>query len=252
VAEAVRIDAGERRKELLWRAGLVLAVAFLVWSARDLRWEIVWNAAPFLLRALGVSWLLTIVSVGIGLVAGVLLAALRLRGPPGLRHLAVGYIELVRATPQIMVIFWVFFSAGTLTGVRLTAWPAAVVALSTIASAYLAEVIRAGLMSVPKIQHESAWSTGLSPRQAFLHVALPQALRNMVPALIAHVVMMFKITSLVYVIGLIDFFRATILVNNREFAPYELYVTMAVVYFVCCGALSFLVRRMDPKYTLQS
>ncbi|MGE0725609.1 MAG: amino acid ABC transporter permease [Alphaproteobacteria bacterium] len=249
------LDAGfldERRKELLWRVGIAVALAALAWSLRDLKWSVVWNAAPFLLRALGVSWLLTILSVAIGMVAGILLAALRLRGPPGLRHLAVGYIELIRATPQIMVIFWVFFSATPLTGVRLTAWPAAIIALSMIASAYLAEVIRAGLLSVPKIQHESAWSTGLSPIQAFVHVALPQALRNMVPALIAHIVMMFKITSLVYVIGLIDFFRATILVNNREFAPYELYVTMAAVYFVCCGALSLLVRRMDPKYTLQS
>ena len=250
MADALRLD--ERRKELLWRLGIAVALAALVWSLRDLRWSVVWNAAPFLLRALGVSWLLTIISVASGMVAGVLLAALRLRGPAGLRHLAVGYIELIRATPQIMVIFWVFFSAGTLTGVRLTAWPAAIIALSMIAAAYLAEVIRAGLQSVPRIQHESAWSTGLSPIQAFVHVALPQALRNMVPALIAHVVMMFKITSLVYVIGLIDFFRATILVNNREFAPYELYITMGAVYFVCCGALSLLVRRMDPKYTLQS
>ena len=72
----------------------------------------------------------------------------------------------------------------------------------------------------------------------------------MLPALIAHFVMMFKITSLVYVIGIIDFFRAIILVNNRDFAPYALYTTMAVGYLVCCWALSWLVRRLDPKYTL--
>ena len=102
------------------------------------------------------------------------------------------------------------------------------------------------------MQRESAYATGLSAAQAFTRIVLPQALRNMLPALIAHFVLMFKITSLVYVIGLIDFFRAVILVNNREFAPYALYTTLAVGYFVCCYALSWLVRRLDPKYTLTS
>ncbi|MCC7274526.1 MAG: amino acid ABC transporter permease [Alphaproteobacteria bacterium] len=243
---------GERRKEVLWRLALLAILGFVAWSLRDLRWSVVWEASPFLLRALGVSWLLTIVSVAVGMVAGTVLAAARLYGPPGIRHLAVGYIELIRAVPQIMVIFWVFFSAPKLIGMKLSAWPAGIVALSMIASAYLAEVIRAGLASVPRIQHETAWSSGLGATQTFVHVALPQALRNMLPALIAHFVMMFKITSLVYVIGLIDFFRAIVLVNNREFAPYELYLTMGAVYFVCSWALSLLVRRLDPKYTLQT
>jgi ABC-type amino acid transport system permease subunit len=79
---------------------------------------------------------------------------------------------------------------------------------------------------------------------------LPQALRNMVPALIATIVMMFKTTSLIYVVGITDFFRAVILINNREFEPVALYTTLAVGYFVCCWLLSWLVRRFDPKYVL--
>jgi glutamate/aspartate transport system permease protein len=121
-----------------------------------------------------------------------------------------------------------------------------------IAAAYLAEVIRAGLASVPPVQRESAYAAGLTPAQSFVFVVLPQGLRNMLPALVAHLVMMFKITSLVYVIGLIDFFRAVILVNNREFAPYALYMTMGAVYFLCCWAMSLVVKRLDPKYTLVS
>jgi ABC-type amino acid transport system permease subunit len=113
-------------------------------------------------------------------------------------------------------------------------------------------VIRAGLASVPPVQRESAYAAGLTPAQSFVFVVLPQGLRNMLPALVAHLVMMFKITSLVYVIGLIDFFRAVILVNNREFAPYALYITMGAVYFLCCWAMSLVIRRLDPKYTLVS
>ena len=119
-----------------------------------------------------------------------------------------------------------------------------------IAAAYLAEIVRAGLTSVHKVQTESAYVTGLNSRQIFLYIVLPQALRNMVPAFIANFVMLFKITSLVYVIGMIDFFRAVVLVNNRDLAPFALYTAMAVVYFICCYALVLLVRKLDPKYDL--
>jgi len=85
-------DAGlsERHKAILWWAGLLATLAGVAWLCRDFRWPVVWQSAPFLLRGLGISWLLTLVSVGIGMVAGIALAAARLAAPPGLRHLAVG------------------------------------------------------------------------------------------------------------------------------------------------------------------
>jgi His/Glu/Gln/Arg/opine family amino acid ABC transporter permease subunit len=201
------------------------------WLVRNFRWGVVWLAAPFLLRGLVVSWELAIISVLIGLAVGTFLAACRLYGRVGVRHAAVGYIELIRSIPQVMIIFWIYFSVPALTGAVLSAWPAALIALSMIASAYLAEVVRAGLMSVPRVHRDSAYASGLSAVDTFLRIVLPQALRNMLPALIAHIVMIFKVTSLVYLIGLVDFFRATILVNNRDYAPNALYLTMALVYF---------------------
>jgi His/Glu/Gln/Arg/opine family amino acid ABC transporter permease subunit len=220
------------------------------WMVRDFHWAVVWRASPFLLRGLAVSWELAIVATLIGLGAGILLAAARLYGYAGLRHAAVAYIELIRAIPQIMIIFWMYFSVPPLTGMTLNPWTAALIALSIIASAYLAEVVRAGLMSVPLVQRESAYSAGLAAYDTFLLVVLPQAFRNMLPALIAHIIMIFKVTSLVYLIGLVDFFRATMLVNNRDYAPGALYLTMALVYFCCNFFLSLLIRRFDPKYTL--
>lgn len=237
-------------KERLWRISLVGAACIVIWLVKDLRWGVVWNAAPMLLKGITTSFLLAISSVTVGMVLGILLAAARTSGPIGIRHLAVGYIEVVRAIPQLMVIFWIFFTWPAVTGQGMSPWAAAFLSLTVIASAYLAEVVRAGIETVPRIQKESAFATGLSPRQAFVRVVLPQALRNMLPALIATFVMMFKITSLVYVVGIIDFFRSVIIVNNRDFAPYALYLTLAVVYFICCYALSWLVRKLDPKYTL--
>ncbi len=231
---------------VFWLAVLLASA----WLLRGLRWGVVWQAAPFLLRGLAVSWELAIASVLIGLVSGTLLAAARLYGYGGIRQAAVAYIELIRSIPQIMIIFWIYFSVPRLTGAVLNAWPAALIALSLIASAYLAEVVRAGLMSVPKVHRESAYAAGLGATDIFLRIVLPQALRNMLPALIAHIVMIFKVTSLVYLIGLVDFFRATMLVNNRDYAPYALYLTMALVYFCCNFLLSALIRWFDPKYAL--
>jgi His/Glu/Gln/Arg/opine family amino acid ABC transporter permease subunit len=236
--------------KLAWYACAVAALLLGIWSARDFGWQVVWDASPFLLRGLGVSWLLAISSVVIGMVAGIILAAARLYGIWGVRHAAVVYIEIIRAVPQIMVIFWVYFTMPVLTGAAMNAWPACILALSMIAAAYLSEVIRAGLVSVPQIHAESAYSAGLDRVATFIHIVLPQALRNMLPALIATFIMMFKLTSVVYIIGLIDFFRAIILVNNRDFAPYALYLTAGVVYFACNYSLSLVIRRFDPKYTL--
>ena len=98
-------------------------------------------------------------------------------------------------------------------GHNMSPWTGAVVSLTMIASAYLAEVVRGGLLSVPKIQSESATVIGLSRTQTFICVLLPQACRNMLPAFITTLVTSFKVTSLVYVIGLIDFFRAASLAD---------------------------------------
>ncbi len=223
-----------------------------IWLVRGFRWGVVWQTAPFLLRSLGVSWELAIISVLIGLAAGTCLAAARLYAFAGLRHAAIFYIELVRSVPQIMVLFWVFLGLPRLTGYVMGPWLAATIALSMVASAYLAEVVRAGLLSVSKVHRESGYATGLGASQTFIYIILPQSLRNMLPALIAHIVMIFKLTSLVYLVGLVDFFRASILINNRAFAPYAIYLTMAIVYLLCNLLLSLLIKRFDPKYTVSA
>jgi His/Glu/Gln/Arg/opine family amino acid ABC transporter permease subunit len=252
IAAAAGVERPRWSQEAIWRAGLLCAVLAGLWAARDAGWDVVWNARSLLLEGLANTWLLTILSVSIGLPAGILLALGRIKGPPGMRHLAAVVVELVRAVPQLMVIFWVFYTWPAMTGRSVSGWAAGVVSLSLVAAAYLAEVFRAGVASVPRVQAESAYATGLSSTQAFLRVVLPQAARNMLPALISCVVMMFKTTSLVYVVGIVDFFRAVIIVNNRDFAPGALYLTMGAVYFLCCWALTALSRRLEPKYTITS
>lgn len=233
-----------RRLELLFLGGALICAAILV---RDYRWSVVVEAAPLLLTGLWYSWVLTITSVLIGLPAGIVLALLRTRGRRWSRWLAGSIVEVIRAMPQLMVIFWVYFAIPSLTGVKIPSWPAAIISLSVIASAYLAEVVRGGLNAVPITLHESGYATGLSRFQIMVHIVIPQALRVMIPALISHIVMMFKITSLIYIVGITDFFRAVVLINNRVFEPVPLYIVLALGYFICCYALSLLVRRFDVE-----
>lgn len=244
------ITTNYRMKSLGWNLAIVAILLWVAWQSRGFRWNVVWQNWHFLLKGLANSWILTILSISFGMLAGILLAAGRMYGARGVRNIATVVIEAIRAIPQLMVIFWVYFTSPILTHKVLDSWLAALIALSLIAAAYLAEVVRAGLISVPRVQNESAYATGLNPKQTFIFVILPQALRNMLPAFVATFVMLFKITSLVYVIGVIDFFRAATLVNNRDIAPYALYTTLVVVYFICCFVLSSVIRKLDPKYDL--
>ena len=238
------------RQLLLWRVGVVAVVCYFVAKIPIHEWQMVAPSWRFLLTALGRSWLLAIIAVGAGALAAVPLALLRVYGPPGLRHAAVAAIEAVRSTPELMIIFWVYFTWPLLIGNQVTAWNAAIGSLSVIAAAYLAEVIRAGLYSVPAGQIEAGLSSGLSSLQTFLDIVLPQALRNMLPALIAQLVALFKTTSLVYAIGVMDFFRAVTVTESAVFAPYALYAILGAGYYLSCFGITRLVRWFDPKYQL--
>ncbi|CAN1549360.1 HisM ABC-type amino acid transport system, permease component [Burkholderiaceae bacterium] len=239
-----RIQTRRRRTEVVL---LLVALAIFIFIVKDYRWSVVVDAAPLLAQGLAFSWFLTIASVLIGLPMGIVLAILRTQKIKPIRIAAVAIVEIIRATPQLMVIFWVYFALPSLTGVRIPSWPAAVFSLSIIAAAYLAEVVRGGLNAVPHILIESGYATGLSRFQILRHIVIPQALRTMIPSLISHIVMMFKLTSLIYIVGITDFFRAVILINNRVFEPLPLYTMLAIGYFVCCYALSRLVRRFDVE-----
>ena len=202
----------------------------------------------FLLTAFGRSWLLALIAMAAGGAASVPLAAMRVYGPRWLASAATLLIEAIRMTPELMIVFWVYFAAPVMTGSNVTAWNAATWALALIAASHLAEVIRGGLLSVGPGQREAAAALGLSPVRAFALVVLPQALRNMVPALIAQFVALFKTTSLVYAIGVMEFFRAVSVTNNAIYDPYALYSLLAIGYFVSCWAITLVIRRLDPAY----
>lgn len=227
-----------RSKERIWKAILVIATIAFIWSIKDLRWAALWPSAGFIAKGLGASILLSIGSILAGLVVAVPVAAARVYGGVLLRFLATGFIEIVRCTPELMVLFWIYFGIPRMTGSPINGWVAAIAAMVLIAAAYLAEVIRAGLFSVNSGQWEAGRSSGLSDYHVFVKIILPQAIRNMIGALLSQSVMLFKTTSLVYIVGVIEFFRAMQIVNNAVYAPFATYALLAIVYFLCCALIS--------------
>lgn len=202
---------------------------------------------PYMLQGLQLTFLLALVGMSGSLVGGTVLAVLRLSPYRVLRWPAAVYVDVVRMIPLIMVIFWIFFLLPILTGHPVSATSAAMIALVAFNSSYMAEVVRAGLMSVPKGLGEAARSSGLSYFQNLFLITFPIAFRNMLPAIVSRFIALFMGTSLAYVIGVTEFFGAANNINNRIFRPFEIYLFVAIVYFVCCWSLSLLSRWIERR-----
>lgn len=206
----------------------------------------------YLLGGLGTTLALAVLSFAGCMVAGTALALLRLSPWRWLRWPAALYIDLMRMVPLIMVIFWFFFLLPILIGRPIEAFAAGLAGLVAFHSTYIAEVIRAGIQAVPRGLTEASRSSGMSYRHSMRHVVLPVAVRYMLPALVNRFVALFMGTSLVYVIGVTDFFRAAANVNMRVFRPYEVFVFVALVYFVFCYSLSRLGMYLERRLAVGS
>lgn len=209
--------------------------------------DIVLRNLPYMLRGLQLTVLLAVVGLAGSFAVGTLLAMLRMSPWRALRWPAAVYIDVVRMVPLVMVIFWVFFLIPKLSGQPVTPVSAALIALVGFNASYMAEVIRAGIQTVPFGLVEAARSSGLSYVQAMSRIVLPIAFKNMLPAIVSRFIALFMGTSLAYIIGVTEFFRAANDINNRVFRPYEIYTFVAIVYFVFCYALSLLGRSLERR-----
>ena len=157
------------------------------------------------------------------------------------------YVEFFRGVPLVMVIFWMWFILPVVLGTGIPEFGVALAAFVIFEAAYLGEIVRAGIQSVPRGQVEAATALGLGGRQTMRQVILPQALRNMLPSLVNQFIVLFKDTSLASIIGFMDLTKAAQVVNNREIRPFELYLFIAVVYWACTYAMSRYARHLERR-----
>ena len=233
------------------------------WSRRLAGW--LWFAMPFIIFALVagtdlsrwgglfLTFMLTIVGIVASFPIGVLLAlGRRADGLPAVKYACIAFIELVRGVPLITVLFLASL-ALPLVSPQLDTVPQAVramVAITLFSAAYLAENVRGGLQSIPPGQAEAARALGMNPVQVTLFITLPQALRAVIPALVGQCIALFKDTSLVAIVGLLDLTKsADSVVAQAEYIGLrrEVYVFISVIYFVFSYAMGYVSRKIEQS-----
>ncbi|MBX9812502.1 MAG: amino acid ABC transporter permease [Burkholderiales bacterium] len=220
--------------------------------------DVIQRSLPYLWQGMLFTLGLTFLAMIGGIFLGTLLALMRLSGFRVLNMPAGGYVNLLRSTPLILVIFWFYFLvplaikkiSGDAYAQGIGPFYSALIAFTMFEAAYYCEIIRAGIQSVPRGQVQAAYALGLTYRQAMMAVILPQAFRNMVPILLTQGIILFQDTSLVYVVGLTDFMGAAGKVAQRDGRLVEMYLFAALVYFLLCFSASHIVKRLQARYSV--
>jgi len=190
---------------------------------------------------------LAIPAIVLGFVLGIFIGIARLARAWWISLPATLYVEFFRGVPLVMVIFWIWFIIPQLLRRPIPEYGVALTAIVVFEAAYFGEIVRAGIQSVPRGQVEAATALGLTRAQSMRFVVLPQAIRNMVPSLVTQMIVLFKDTSLASIIGYVDLTKAAQIVNNREIRPFELYLFIAVVYFVFTYSMSRIAARFERR-----
>lgn len=212
-----------------------------------LNWDII---SKFVLKGLWFSVQLTIIATIGGIIFGTLLALMRLSGKKFLVLPATFYVNGMRSIPLVMVILWFYLLVPTLIGRPIGAELSAIITFIAFEAAYFSEIMRAGIQSIPRGQVFAGMAVGMTYSQNMRLVILPQAFRNMLPVLLTQTIILFQDTSLVYAIGAYDLLKGFVTAGKIYGRPEEAYLLAAIIYFVICFGLSFLVKRLQNKIAI--
>ena len=210
-------------------------------------WDVI---SKFVLSGFYFSVVLTIVATIGGLVFGTLLALMRLSGKKWLDVPAAIYVNGMRSIPLVMVILGFFLLVPFLIGRPVGAEASAVITFIAFEAAYFSEIMRAGIQSIPRGQVHAGLAIGMTYGHNMKLVVLPQAFRNMLPVLLTQTIILFQDTSLVYAIGAYDLLKGLETAGKNYGRPIEAYLLAAVVYFILCYSLSWLVKRLHKKIAI--
>ncbi|MFH0133341.1 amino acid ABC transporter permease [Variovorax sp. VaC1] len=202
---------------------------------------------PLLLR--GVAWTVGLTAVGtvLGMAVGTFCAWARSGGPRWLRLIVGTYVELIRNTPFIVQLFFIFFGLPA-AGVKLSPEVASVIAMVMNLGAYSTEIIRAGIEATPKGQIEAAVSLALSKAQVFLRVVLPPALKKVWPAMVSQIVIVMLGSAVCGQISTEELSYAANLIQSRNFRAFEAFIVATLIYLALSVALRRLLDWAGPKF----
>jgi len=204
----------------------------------------------YLAQGLVFSVELTLVAMALGIVFGTLLALMRLSERSWLTLPAAAYVNTMRSIPLVMVILWFFLLIPFFLGRPIGAEWSAFITFTAFESAYYAEIMRAGIGSVPGGQASAGYALGLGYGKVMRLVVLPQAFRNMLPVLLTQTIILFQDTSLVYAIGAYDLLKGFETAGRNFNRPVEAYLSAALLYFIICYTLSYAVKLLQARIAI--
>ena len=201
----------------------------------------------FLLSGLTTTIFISLVSIIISIFLGLVIAIPSLAKNKFLTYLNIGYVEIVRAIPLLVLILWIYYGLPIMTGISFSPFVSGIIALSISESAFQAEIFRAGINSIKKSQWEAGSSLGLNFFRKLKLIILPQAIKNILPAIGNQFVYVLKMSSLVSIIGIGDLTRKANELVVTTYRPLEIYTFLILEYLILILIVSFLVRKFEKK-----
>ncbi len=206
-----------------------------------------------LLEGLATAMNISLVSVVISIVLGIIIGMLMTQKKPFINAVTRIYLEIVRIMPQMVLLFIVFFGLTKVTGLGISAEASSIIVFSFWGTAEMADLVRGCLISIPRIQYESAAALGLSRLQTYIYVIIPQIIRRLIPLSINLITRMIKTTSLIMMIGIVEVLKVgqQIIEANRKSAPNGAFGVFAVIfllYFLACWPISRLSKYLETRW----
>ena len=201
----------------------------------------------FLISGMGVTIYISIISIIISMILGFIVAIPSLAKNKFFTYINIGYVEIVRAIPLLVLILWIYYGLPIMTGLSFSPFVSGIIALAISESAFQAEIFRAGINSIKRSQWEAGSSLGLTFYKRLRLVILPQAIKNILPALGNQFVYVLKMSSLVSIIGIADLTRKANELVVSTYRPLEIYTFLILEYLVLILIVSFFVRKLEKK-----
>lgn len=213
----------------------------------ELEWAVVLRNLPALLDGARITLASFAIALAVGLPLGLVVCALRLRPGGWGAGLGAAYVAAFRAIPEIVLIFWVFYCLPPITGFRVSGLLAGSVALGLVSGAYLGEIFRGGVQSVPSGQWEAARALALPRLTLWTRVVAPQAARLSIPPFVNHMTELLKGTTLLATIGVADLALRAYVLGAQTFRYFEFLTAIAVLYFVIIFPAARLAERVERR-----
>ncbi|MDT0124820.1 amino acid ABC transporter permease [Paenibacillus sp. RRE4] len=214
-------------------------------------WQVILDALPLLLEGTVVTLKIVVISLIFAMVIGLISGLMSTSLNRLLRLVASLYVDIIRGTPLLVQVYFIYFGLPVFLDMRIPAMTAGIIAVSLNAGAYISEIFRAGIESIGKGQHEAARSLGLSRFKTMWLVVLPQATRRMIPTFVNQSIITIKDTSLLSAIGIAELTQTGEIIISSNFRAFEIWGVVGIFYLIIIVLLSRASRFIERRYAIR-